>query len=249
MWKSSLTRAQNFGRWAALVPLIVAGWKPAALNAQTALSQTVNSFAERPHAPRVRIEVSLDDRTLTVLSGRDTLRTAPIAIASGRELRIGNRSWRFETPLGSRSVKSKRADPLWRPPDWHYAEAALEHGLQLRTLPDAGVTLEDGRRVQLRGEEVSVQLESGGTWFPLPEDEHLVFDATLYIPPIGSRNRRVRGELGAFALDLGDGYLLHGTPDQASVGSAVTHGCLRLLDEDIAWLFEHIPVGTHVMIR
>ncbi len=249
MWNPSLTRARNFGRWAALLPLIVAGLSPTALSAQRALSSEDNTRSDRPHTTRVRIEVSLDDRTLTVLSGSDTLRTAPIAIASGRELRIGNRSWRFETPLGLRVVKDKRADPLWRPPDWHYAEAALEHGLQLRTLPDTGVPLQGGRRIQLRGDHVSVQLEVGGAWFPLPEDEHLVFGATLYIPPVGSRNRQVRGELGAFALDLGDGYLLHGTPDQTSVGSAVTHGCLRLLDEDIAWLFEHIPVGTQVMIR
>jgi lipoprotein-anchoring transpeptidase ErfK/SrfK len=32
------------------------------------------------------------------------------------------------------------------------------------------------------------------------------------------------------------------------VGRAVTHGCIRLADDDIAWLFRHIPVGTPVYV-
>lgn len=235
-------------RWAALVPLIVAVCGPFRSGAQSAPTPDMPTTPV-DRAAGVRIEVSLDDRLLFVLSGADTLRAAPIAIASGRELRFGNRRWKFETPTGPRSVLGKRADPVWRPPDWHYAEAALERGLDLKPLPDTGLALPDGRRVRLRGDRVSVQLERGGAWFPLPDDEHIIFGSTLYIPPFGSRNRQVPGELGAFALDLGDGYLVHGTPDQGTVGSAVTHGCLRLLDDDIAWLFANVPIGTSVLIR
>ena len=47
---------------------------------------------------------------------------------------------------------------------------------------------------------------------------------------------------------LGDGVGIHGTPDTASVGRAATHGCMRLHDADIAWLYEHIPTGTHVYV-
>jgi lipoprotein-anchoring transpeptidase ErfK/SrfK len=75
-----------------------------------------------------------------------------------------------------------------------------------------------------------------------------VFDGTLYIPPLGTVNRRVSGELGPFALDLGDGYLIHGTPDPASIGRAITHGCIRLSDEDIAWMYRFIPEGAPVYI-
>jgi lipoprotein-anchoring transpeptidase ErfK/SrfK len=28
----------------------------------------------------------------------------------------------------------------------------------------------------------------------------------------------------------------------------VTHGCIRLYDEDIEWLYERVPVGTAVYI-
>ncbi len=242
-------RARNSGRWAALVPLIVSGWCSPSIDAQQVITPASSVRATRTVSARLHIEVSLDDRLLYVLSGRDTLRTASIAVASGRELRFGNRSWRFETPLGRHVVRGKRADPVWRPPDWHYAEEALAQGLKLKPLPDSGLHLADGRRVQLRGDRVSVQVERGGAWFPLPEDEHIIFGSTLYIPPFGSRNRQVRGELGAYALDLGDGYLVHGTPHQTSIGSAVTHGCLRLFDDDIEWLYTHVPVGTSVLIR
>jgi lipoprotein-anchoring transpeptidase ErfK/SrfK len=58
----------------------------------------------------------------------------------------------------------------------------------------------------------------------------------------------VEGELGKYRLDLGEGYLLHGTPDKESIGFAATHGCVRLRDEDIEWLYTYVPVGTKVYI-
>jgi lipoprotein-anchoring transpeptidase ErfK/SrfK len=82
----------------------------------------------------------------------------------------------------------------------------------------------------------------------LPVDEHIVFDSTLFVPPFATRNRQVDGELGRFLLDLGDGYLFHGTPYEESIGTAATHGCLRLRDEDIAWLYDQVPIGTRVYI-
>jgi len=55
--------------------------------------------------------------------------------------------------------------------------------------------------------------------------------------------------LGRFALDLAlDKYLLHGTNKPNGVGRRVSHGCMRLYPEDIAWLFEAVPVGTPVTI-
>jgi lipoprotein-anchoring transpeptidase ErfK/SrfK len=77
-------------------------------------------------------------------------------------------------------------------------------------------------------------------------DEEVIWDGTLYVPPIGTRQRAITGELGRFRLDLGDGYLLHGTPHTESIGEPSSHGCIRLGDEDIAWLYENVPVGTRV---
>ena len=55
--------------------------------------------------------------------------------------------------------------------------------------------------------------------------------------------------LGAFALRLGlPGYLIHGTNKPYGVGMRVTHGCVRLLPEDIEELFGRVGVGTPVQI-
>ena len=93
-----------------------------------------------------------------------------------------------------------------------------------------------------------VGLSTSGEFEPLPTDEHIVFDNTLFIPPEGTKHRVIQGELGHFRLDMGEGYLLHGTPYAKSIGAAVTHGCVRMHDEDIEWLYENVPVGTKVYI-
>ena len=57
--------------------------------------------------------------------------------------------------------------------------------------------------------------------------------------------------LGAHAMRLaipGGAYLIHGTNNPDAVGMAVTHGCLRMYPEDIATLFDRVPVGTKVTL-
>lgn len=55
--------------------------------------------------------------------------------------------------------------------------------------------------------------------------------------------------LGRYALRLGlPGYLIHGTNKAFGVGMRVSHGCVRMLPEDVESLFERIPVGTPVQI-
>jgi lipoprotein-anchoring transpeptidase ErfK/SrfK len=41
---------------------------------------------------------------------------------------------------------------------------------------------------------------------------------------------------------------LHGNNNPDSIGRYVTAGCVRLFEEDIQWLFDHIPIGTKVHI-
>ena len=43
-------------------------------------------------------------------------------------------------------------------------------------------------------------------------------------------------------------YGFHGTNDFDSVGQAISHGCLRMYDEDIALLFSKVSNGTRVQI-
>jgi L,D-transpeptidase-like protein len=208
----------------------------------------VTARKKAEHADGFRVVVSLFDRTLWVLSDDDTLREATVAVAKGTELKLGDKSWNFETPRGMRTVLKKDSLPVWVPPEWHYAEVAQEHNLKLSHMPQKGpVRLSDGNRLVVRDSAVGV-LFTDGVFAPLPLDEEIVFDSTLYIPPVGTKNRRIEGELGRYRLDLGNGYLLHGTPHEETIGTAATHGCIRLKGEDIEWLFENVPIGTKVFI-
>ena len=146
-----------------------------------------------------------------------------------------------------RTVLSKEADPIWQPPEWLYAETAVEYGLKLGHLRIGHpVKLNDGRLLTVKYNVVGVI--DDGVFQALPVDEHIVFGKTLYVPPLGTKNRMVEGELGKYRLNMGDGFLLHGTPYKESIGMAATHGCVRLRDEDIEWLYDNVPVGTKVYI-
>ena len=193
--------------------------------------------------------VDIGDHRLYVIDGRDTVRSVSIATASNATLKFGDRSWHFETPRGVRTVLAKDKDPIWTPPEWHYAEVASEYGLKLRYLQRGqAVQVRDGTRLTTKGDEVGVVLPGETEFIPLVLDSHIVFDNTLFIPPTGTKHRSIQGELGHFRLKLGDGYQLHGTPYAQSIGSSVTHGCVRMGDEDIAWMYENVPVGTKVYL-
>lgn len=202
----------------------------------------------RESAPRPQLVISLAERELFVLGVADTLVRMPIGVGAGVTFSFGDRSWRFRTPRGERRVRRKVTDPVWVPPDWHYAETAQNHGLRLTRLPPGGTTLRSGWRLVMRDNVVGVIIPHEG-FEPLPLDEHIVFDGRLFIPPLGSRNRQIRQHLGLYALDLGDGYMIHGTSDTASIGKASTHGCIRVGDDHLLWLYENVPVGTRVLIQ
>ena len=209
--------------------------------------ESARAVAER--ASGFRVVVDIGAKRLYAIDGRDTLRSAPVATAKNSSLRYGGRTWRFETPRGVRTVLSKDKDPRWTPPEWHYAEIATEHGLKLRPLGRGQVIrLRDGTRLTTKGDEVGVIMSGETEFVPLVLDAHVVFDNTIFVPPIGTKHRSIEGQLGHFRLKLGDGYQLHGTPYANSIGTAATHGCVRLHDEDIEWLYENVPVGTKVYL-
>ena len=109
------------------------------------------------------------------------------------------------------------------------------------------------------------QLEStdGRTWlFQTPRGRFRVLDkrvnpvwskpdwafveAGLPVPPAGHPSRYERGVLGKYALSLGDGYLVHGTPYQRLLGQPVTHGCVRLGDLDLEAVYMAMHAGAPV---
>ena len=60
--------------------------------------------------------------------------------------------------------------------------------------------------------------------------------------------------LGARALYLYSGgvdtlYRIHGTNEPQSIGKAMSSGCIRMLNQDIAELYDNVIVGTPVIVR
>lgn len=70
----------------------------------------------------------------------------------------------------------------------------------------------------------------------------------LPVPPLNHPSRFEYGVLGNYALSLGHGYLIHGTLYQRFIGMSVTHGCIRLNDENLELVFQTLQVGSKVFI-
>jgi hypothetical protein len=70
----------------------------------------------------------------------------------------------------------------------------------------------------------------------------------LPVPPANHSSRYEKGVLGDYALSLGNGYLIHGTLYQRLLGRPVTHGCVRMGDEDLEVVYKNLQVGSKVFI-
>lgn len=73
-------------------------------------------------------------------------------------------------------------------------------------------------------------------------------EAGKKIPPPNDPSRIVHGELGAYVLNLGNGYLIHGTKNEKILGRPASHGCVRLGAEALKRVYETTPIGTRVFI-
>lgn len=66
--------------------------------------------------------------------------------------------------------------------------------------------------------------------------------------PKSSAERAEKGMMGDYALGIGRGYFIHGTLYKRLLGRNVSHGCVRLGDEDLKFLYETAGIGTRVFI-
>jgi len=69
----------------------------------------------------------------------------------------------------------------------------------------------------------------------------------------GGMQPGINNPLGARALYLYQNgkdtlYRIHGTNDPSSIGSNVSSGCVRLINQDVIDLFNRLPVGTKVVV-
>lgn len=70
----------------------------------------------------------------------------------------------------------------------------------------------------------------------------------LPVPPSYSNLRYEYGVLGDYALSIGNGYLIHGTLYKRLLGMPVTHGCVRMDDDDLEAVYNTMTIGSKVYI-
>ena len=210
------------------------------------------STGSAPPRDRPYIVVSIEDHRLWYRNGDSVLFTTEVATGSGRILEKSGADshWRFETPRGRLVVESKEQDPVWVAPEWHYVEEAQRRGLGVvRLSRRQQIPIGDGSYLTVAGSDVVKRFPDGRqTVVDASEGSELVAGGNIVIPPFGTNQRKYRGVLGTHRLNIGDGYALHGTNKPETVGRSVSHGCVRLRNEDIAKLYEMVPIGTPVFI-
>jgi hypothetical protein len=197
------------------------------------------------------IVVSIADHRLWYKRGDQILFTTQVATGSGKVLaKGGGNKWKFETPRGRLVVESKETEPTWVPPDWHYVEMAKKKSMGLvHLVRGQAIKLPDGSAITVEGNEVVRKAADGQEIpFDVAEGREIVANKNIIIPPFGTTQRKYSGVLGTNRLNLGDGYALHGTDTPSSIGTSVSHGCVRLRNEDIETLYQMVPVGTPVYI-
>jgi lipoprotein-anchoring transpeptidase ErfK/SrfK len=217
------------------------------------------------------ILVSTAENTVYVRRGGNVVFKAICSTGKGTTLIDGGRTMVFDTPAGKFRIVSKEENPVWVPPDWHYLEEARKNGMRVVYLAPgqsldaasgapAGPRRESGvwsllgdvrarppaRSLSVKGDTVVETLN--GVDRELPAGAMILAGNTIVIPPINVKQRHFAKVLGGFRLNLGDGYALHGTQQTAQLGRSVSHGCVRLGDNDLATLYAMSKVGDEVII-
>ncbi len=107
----------------------------------------------------------------------------------------------------------------------------------------------------LEGEEEvrSGVIGTGESETPTPEGRYYFTELLQPPDPEGPYGVYAFG-LSGFSESLetfagGPGQLaVHGTNDESALGQRVSHGCVRVSNEDITWMAENLPIGTPVEI-
>jgi lipoprotein-anchoring transpeptidase ErfK/SrfK len=114
----------------------------------------------------------------------------------------------------------------------------LYDGMKLRR--DFGVATGQSRYPTPLGKWEIVVKWRNPWWYPPASD--WAKDAEP-IPP-GPGNPLGTRWMGLSASAVG----IHGTPDPASIGYSVSHGCIRMRIPEVEWLFTQVDIGTPVYI-
>lgn len=91
--------------------------------------------------------------------------------------------------------------------------------------------------------EYSIQNKAVDPTWNVPDSDWAGKLAGKVIPGGAANN-----PLKARWMGIYDGAGIHGTDDEGSLGSAASHGCVRMAVPDVVELYEDVPVGTPIYI-
>jgi lipoprotein-anchoring transpeptidase ErfK/SrfK len=254
----------------------VAGWRGVAAERASRLEQLRSDVKgatvdlDEPSNAAQTILISTAENRLWVRRGGQSVFQAVVSTGKGTTLEINGRKMIFDTPTGRFKIRSKEENPVWVPPDWHYVEEARKKKLALvRAKPGDVIDAETGEAVtetgggvwSLLGEgedrprrvlkvknDSIVEVGADGSEREVAPKEFIRTGKALVVPPLGFKQRRLEKTLGHYRLNLGDGYALHGTQATSQLGRSVSHGCVRLADDDLERLYKMTRVGDEVII-
>lgn len=120
------------------------------------------------------------------------------------------------------------------------------------SLSERRVTLYSGNQVR------SYPIAVGRKGWETPTGEFKVMDMRqnpIWINPFTGKSipsGDPKNPLGAYWIGFwtdGNNWIgFHGTPEADSVGQAVSHGCVRMYNQDIEALFQEVSLGTSVRV-
>jgi lipoprotein-anchoring transpeptidase ErfK/SrfK len=245
-----------------------AAQKTAQVNALQTKLQTVEEQTNDAPDTGQTIIVSTEENKLWVRDNGQTVFEAVCSTGKGTTLAFDGKTLVFDTPIGKLKVLSKEENPQWVPPDWYYVEEARKNGMRVVHLnPGDSIDAATGqpatkkssgfwswiggssgssRVLRLQGN--TVVEDDNGTVRELPPGKLIAAGDAVIVPPVDTPQRHFDKVLGRYRLNLGNGYAIHGTDETDKLGQSVSHGCVRLGDDDIARLYAMAHVGDAVII-
>ena len=212
------------------------------------------------------IIVSTEENKLWLRRNGQTVFEAVCSTGKGTTLAVDGKTLIFDTPIGRLRIVEKEENPQWVPPDWHYVEEGRKNGMRVVHLNrgdsidartgqparggDDGIWswFRGGSNPVLKVKGDTVVVSDGTNERELPPGQTIVAGDAIVVPPVDTKQRHYDKVLGKYRLELGDGYGIHGTDEPDKLGQSVSHGCVRLGDDDIARLYQMANVGDTVII-
>ena len=128
-----------------------------------------------------------------------------------------------------------------------YAETSVEQLIIINSAYNTLNFYENGLLVR------EFNCATGTLYTPTPQGKTTVANKIKNRPyykygiPGGAPNNPLgRRWIGLFG---GETYAIHGTNEPSSIGSNASHGCIRMHNSDVEWLYDQISIGATVLIK